>query len=355
MRKLPLVIAGLFLAFLPASNCGSGPGPKPVPVIADAGPAPVVDAGGSSSVTTATGGNNSNVGGQEATGGTSSCPTISQLTQQSGKDKLAKPKHHKLSGWRPSHNPQRAKSTLERIKLKLTSVICSVLHNGPDFCLDQDVSPFAGNKGQPTGSCTGNAGVGMISYMPLTVSTHYNETDAQLAYQGGTCKENGCKTPCTCASCPAAFCPQTGANDNGSMGSSVDEWMVEQGWIKGYSTADTVNALIAGVQISACELGSNFDANMMNTDSNCQIHATGAVQGGHEYVIDGYYPNLIIAGKVVPSFEMRNSWGDTDDGLPWGCCRKNPAGTLGCGRAYLSVSDVQLLFTQGAEGNCPDL
>lgn len=53
MRKLHLVIIGLFLAFLPASHCGSGPGPTPVPVIdagpppviTDAGPAPVVDAG----------------------------------------------------------------------------------------------------------------------------------------------------------------------------------------------------------------------------------------------------------------------------------------------------------------------
>ena len=302
------------------------------------------------------------MGGTVTTGGTTSCPVVvlptpnitEKLDKSTKSDKKidkSKKESHKLNGWKPSNNPFRSHSTLERIdqRIKLQFGIkqgsCNSWPIGPNYALDQDDSPYTHKQ---TGSCTGNAGVGMIAWAPLLLTVHYNQKDALDAYQGGTCKDNGCKTPCTCASCPNAFCPQTGANDIGSTGASVDQWMTEQGWMKGYSTADTVNALIAGVALSACELGSPWYDSMMAVSSSCEliVNTKSILDGGHEYDIiynDGTY------------FWIRNSWGDKNDNAPWGCCRTNSMGITGCGYAKISRANIQVLFSKGAEGNCPDL
>jgi hypothetical protein len=195
------------------------------------------------------------------------------------------------------------------------------------------------------GACTGCASDGVISSAPFVGFPHFNLTTALQIYQGGTCKDNGCTFPCTCASCPAAFCPATGANDNGSQGSSVFDYLVYMGWMKGYVTADTTTDLLAGLSYSACEMGIDYYYSMMTPAANGRLVVTisSGIAGGHELNVVGYRSDF--QGVVI-----RNSWG------PWGQCYPNQETSntskdgTGCGFAWIAVSDLPTL---NFDADCP--
>lgn len=302
------------------------------------GPIPVNTGGTGGKGPKNTGGTQS-TGGSTGTGGsTSPCTTpeplvappamTPEVARKAKKPHTVMKRHHRKKG--------RARKTTDTTGPVTTT--CPIDHKSNSHTpLDQDLP-------QPTGSCTGNAGVGAISTQFFQGTTHYNQNDARLAYQGGTCVDNGCVTPCTCASCPAAFCPDTNANDTGSTGSSVMAWMTTVGWIKGYTTADTVPDLQACLaKGSNPVIGIDWWSGMDNPGKGGEIFATGYVRGGHELRLirwDGTY------------FIGINSWGF------WGYCLQSQItvntttdGT-GCGMFKITPATLQ---KANFDGDCPTL
>jgi hypothetical protein len=298
--------------------------------------------GGTTPIIIATSGSGGKIGtgGTPGTGGaTSPCTTVEPLvpqpvTVQEVARKAKKPhtvmkRHHRKKG--------RARKTTDDTGPSTVNT-CPIDHTSNNHTpLDQDAPT-------PTGSCTGNAGVGAISTQLFKGTTHYNQHDARLAYQGGTCVDNGCTIPCTCKSCPAAFCPDTNANDNGSNGSSVMAWMsnTDIKWINGYTTADTITDLQTCLNKGSNPvIGIDWWSGMDNPGKGGEIFTTGYIRGGHELRLvrwDGTY------------FIGINSWG------LWGYCLQSqitaatPNDGTGCGFFKITPTTLQ---KANFDGDCP--
>jgi hypothetical protein len=199
------------------------------------------------------------------------------------------------------------------------------------------------NQGQ-RGSCTGNASDGALC--SLGDSTDYNENEADTIYENGTCIDNGCTVPCTCTSCTVGYCPTTDANDNGSDGSGVSQYLLDIGKIKSYTTADTTSQLLACLSNpdSAAVIGVDWYNSQFNTNSDGRIivNTSSGLAGGHELFVTGYDAQR---GGVW----VHNSWG------LWGQCYKaqenanTPNDGTGCGYGWIALIDlVKLNF----DGDC---
>ena len=239
--------------------------------------------------------------------------------------------HHKLTG-RHYRQPGRARATAP------VATGCS------SWNMPNSRTP----ANQVDGSCTGHMGVALISTYPYLGTTHFNEPDALAAYQGGTCIDNGCAIPCTCASCPRAYCPATHAHDVGSLGSSVLQWMIQQGWLKGYTTADTTSQLIACLDHSGAGIGIDYYNSMWDTNSKTgelQVDLASGMVGGHE-------PLAVSYDALNARVWIWNSWGN------WGWCFPEqetvdtPSNGTGCGYAWIAVSNLPKLKF---DGDCPEL
>jgi hypothetical protein len=239
--------------------------------------------------------------------------------------------HHKLTG-RHHRQPGRARAT---------ATVAS-------FCSSW-LSPNSRKPlNQVDGSCTGHMGVGLISTAPWIGVVHFNESDALAAYQGGTCLDNGCAFPCTCASCPKAYCPETHANDVGSNGSSVLQWMVNKGWLKGYTTADTTSQLIACLADRPAGIGVDWYNSMWDTNTSTgeiQVSLASGFVGGHE-------PYAVSYDAIKSRVWIYNSWGK------WGWCfpdqetESTSSDGTGCGYGWISVSNLPKLKF---DGDCPEI
>jgi hypothetical protein len=276
-------------------------------------------------------------GGQAATGGSSSVadagplPCVEPAEQPTANPAVLSDARqavsHKLSG-RNSGAPDRADPTPP------ATTPCFPWQSAP-------VTPLT----QRDGSCTGNSGIGMIASAPFNDLTFYHETYALEAYQGGTCLDRGCAIPCTSKTCPTAYNPATGANDTGSYGSSVLTWMIKMGLLGGYTTADTVDQLLAGLTRSTCIIGVDFYDSMYtpNVDGRLTFSTKVKPAGGHEMLATRYDPAL-------DGVWVRTSWGPV-----WWCLKsqvnkQTPIDGTGCGYAWIARADLTKLHF---DGNCP--
>lgn len=103
--------------------------------------------------------------------------------------------------------------------------------------------------------------------------------------------------------------------------------MQEKGWISSYTWAKSLTDVLHAIGYAGpVVIGVNWLAGMMDTDGNGQIHATGAVEGGHCVALVG----VSIPKKLV---RVHNSWSTS-----WGYG----------GDAFLSFDDLErLLGDQG--------
>jgi hypothetical protein len=286
--------------------------------------------GGSSTGPIATGGAK-NTGGRAATGGlvgaggtTQSCTVVQWPTQANATPEAAKmAKRHRLHP-RHKRHPGRAPATAEQ------AAQCSVAHMPNCPTLDQG----------DTGSCTGNAHVMAISTQPFTGSAHCNQTDARTAYQGGTCIDNDCSIPCTCTSCSKAFCPNSGSNDVGSYTGSVAQWMVDVGWLRSFTTADTLSTLQSCLARGPAVIGVDWYNSMFTPSPTGQLVVTksSGIAGGHDI-------NAAMLDVPNQRVWVHNSWGDS-----WGWCLAIPDGSRECGYAWIALSDLPKL---NFDGDCP--
>ena len=175
----------------------------------------------------------------------------------------------------PNHDPMSLQYPAER-----ASALKTVLHqhNGP--VLDQ---------GQ-LGSCTGNAAAQALNTDPLMPHGRrlLTEQDAIGIYSWATAHDPY----------PGQYPPQ----DTGSSGLAVAKAAKHLGLITGYAHAFGLAHVLSTLVLRPLIVGTRWHQDMFTPDPDGTVHPTGAVVGGHEYLLLG----LDVAQEFVYAL---NSWG----------------------------------------------
>lgn len=206
-----------------------------------------------------------------------------------------------------------SRSLAYQVKARDVSTLRSVRHHVNIPTLDQ---------GQ-NGSCTGNAGThnlgcdmfwGAGSGVLSTVDATADETYATALYSDATKVDPF----------PGTFPP----DDTGSDGLSVAKVLKSRGLISGYQHATSLNAALTALADGPVMIGSDWLEDMFYPDADGRLILTGAVAGGHEYILD----ELDVEQQRV---WMHNSWGSS-----WGIE----------GRAWMTWDDLGTLLS--GDGDC---
>lgn len=158
-----------------------------------------------------------------------------------------------------------------------------------------------------TGHCVGFGGADWGNTLP--VDDHFTNDDGHRLYY--LCKvEDG----------------EPGAED-GSTVRSISKVLKQQGRLNAYAFASSVDEIITFVTTQGpLIVGTNWTDDMFNPDGRGVVKPTGAVAGGHCYLLCGW-------DATRREFEFLNSWGDR-----WGIS----------GFFYMKVEDfAQLLAADG--------
>lgn len=168
------------------------------------------------------------------------------------------------------------------------------------------------------GSCTANAGLGLLMTQPFArPGVTYTEQDALALYHDETLIDD--------REIPGVYPP----DDTGSSGLYLMKALQRRGLIKGYRHAFSANAALNALQYGPVAVGTVWLNSMMEPNPRSHVLTVdprSGEDGGHEYVVDGWNP---ASGRV----RMTNSWSDQ-----WGQH----------GSAYINYRDfVWLLAQQG--------
>ncbi len=150
--------------------------------------------------------------------------------------------------------------------------------------LDQDLPV-------PLGSCTGNAGAGILNTHGFVANSHLmDETDAVNFYSLAT-NIDGFGQP---------FPP----NDRGSSGLAVAKVLKTLGYISRYEHAFSLNDALAGLGRGPGMLGINWYDSFDRPGANGLIEFTSnaSVRGGHEIELTAVFPEHQLV-------KFWNSWG----------------------------------------------
>lgn len=148
------------------------------------------------------------------------------------------------------------------------------------------------------GACTGFTVLDILGYSKYWSAL----TDAERAYLQTNESQAGLlfyHTATVLDSIPGQYTP----DDTGSDGGSAAKGGVKLGYFSGYQTAFGPAAFDAALTKGPVMVGTRWDNSMMNPDGSGVIvpdRASG-VAGGHEYVVDGYVPQ-------IDAYRMRNHW-----------------------------------------------
>lgn len=164
------------------------------------------------------------------------------------------------------------------------------------------------------GSCTANAALGLMMTTPFSSGKTFTEDDALAFYHQETVLDD--------SEIPGEYPP----DDTGSSGLWAMKTLQQQGLISGYSHAFSLNAALTALQNGPIAVGSVWVDSMMDPgkDGTLTVNKRSQVDGGHEYVVDGYDPTR-------DAVRMTNSWGTS-----WGIN----------GQAWIKTVDFQWLLSQ---------
>lgn len=171
------------------------------------------------------------------------------------------------------------------------------------------------------GSCTGNAMAQCLNTTKLSTSRprrrYLDEPLARLLYAKATTLDN----------IPGAW-PTT---DTGSTGLAVAKAAVQLGYLARYEHAFGFDHFLAAIVLQPVIVGTNWHDDMFDPDDDGYLHPSGALAGGHEYLIVG-------ANARDEYVTMLNSWGPG-----WG---RN-------GRARITFADIASLLDQDGDVTVP--
>lgn len=170
------------------------------------------------------------------------------------------------------------------------------------------------DQGQ-VGSCTGNATAQALNHTPfhVTGSRCLTEADALAFYSEATILDGF----------PGVYPP----DDTGSSGLSVAKAAQEAGRISSYTHAFGLDHVLGAAMVGPLIVGTNWHEDMFNPDISGVIHPTGAIAGGHEYVLDG----VNVTTKML---RFLNSWSAL-----WGVT----------GHFFMSFDDFGALLNEGGD------
>jgi hypothetical protein len=174
------------------------------------------------------------------------------------------------------------------------------------------------------GSCTGNAGTGCMGSEPFWEmgQTYLSPTDA-------TADETDAVDLYSDATKSDPYEGEYPPTDTGSDGLSVAKVLLARGDISGYEHTFTFEAFLTALAAQPVIVGTEWREDQFTPDSDGRLHITGAVAGGHEYLMR----------KL--DVENRRVWMDQSWGSEWGVD----------GRAYFTYDDFEELLI-GAQGDC---
>jgi hypothetical protein len=174
------------------------------------------------------------------------------------------------------------------------------------------------NQGN-VGSCTGNAGAGVLNSDPLhrPGEAVCVEADAVAFYSAATQLD----------AFPGTYPP----DDTGSTGLDVAKVLKNRGLISRYGWAFGIDQVLAALTRAPLSIGVGWTNDMFTPDDEGFITATGDVAGGHQFVLRGLDPD----GEWVL---MLNSWGRSWGGWVQAGHRQFP------GHARIRFSDLGALL-----------
>lgn len=188
------------------------------------------------------------------------------------------------------------------------------------------------------GSCTGNAGLGILATGPYWADLSAEQQTHGLAGRRYTWDEDGAKQLYSDLTADDGFDGEWPPDDTGSDGLTVGKEFVKRGVLPGYQHTFDLNGALAALMKFPLLVGTQWLDNMFNPDSSGRIIASGPVDGGHEWIVDEYVPanGVSHAGNVLGSAACVG--GTTSWGTSFGVS----------GRFYLKVSDFgHLLVADG--------
>lgn len=162
------------------------------------------------------------------------------------------------------------------------------------------------------GACVANAGVGLLSYerYKATVAAELTFTEATaLDYYRKVTRADDY---------PGSWEP----DDTGSDGLSMAGVFKTEQLISGFLHAFGLDDVLAGLMVGPLITGTDWLQDMFDPAVSGRLLVSGALAGGHEYILDEYNPDSGLIG-------ICNSWSGT-----WG---------VG-GRAYLHRDDYRRLL-----------
>jgi hypothetical protein len=163
------------------------------------------------------------------------------------------------------------------------------------------------------GSCTGMAMAGWLGSSPHCGDPNmFRENEAVWLYAGATRLD--------------VFSGEWPPTDTGSSGLGVAKAARMLGMIRGWTQAFTTEAMLQALMASPVMIGSIWTDGMFDPDPTGEVKPTGAVAGGHEYLVRGW------DGQYL--------WCDNSWGPDWG-----PLG----GSFRLSMASWEILRGQQAD------
>lgn len=166
------------------------------------------------------------------------------------------------------------------------------------------------------GSCEGNATLGIMATGPYWATLSTAQQQSGLAGGRYSWDEAGAVNLYSDITAHDSFSGTYPPTDTGSDGLSAAKWLTAQGIIPGYQHTFSLNDALAALMDFPLLMGTEWLDDMFNPDSYGRIRISGAVDGGHAWILDEYIPpgaKAISTGDVLstvsPYVGGTTSWG----------------------------------------------
>jgi hypothetical protein len=144
-----------------------------------------------------------------------------------------------------------------------------------------------------------------------------------------------------------------GDDYEGSSGLGLMKGLKDRGYVKEYRWALDADTAMAWVLTTGPVLaGTNWFSGMTEPDKYGYLHATGANEGGHEWLISGASRTKLNPDRSIGAFRMTNTWGKDwgDGGRAWVTKREFDALLKDQGDC---VTPTEILLTTGKVAKAP--